>query len=297
MQASLLHRFSLIWTVATLFLVVAGGLVVSNEAGLSVPDWPLSYGKVMPPMEGGVFYEHGHRMVATTVGFLTIIMAVWLQRTERRAWLKRLGWAALGVVILQGVLGGLTVIYLLPKAISISHACLAQLFFSTTVAISIFTSPSWLRAHDSADDSGWPSMRSMAVVAPLVVLAQVALGAAFRHKALGILPHLGGALVVTLLVLYFAAVVLTQYSQIAMMRRMALALLWTTLAQVVLGIAAYLTRLSIMGAQPASVMVGFTVAHVATGALTLAFTIALGILTLRFIHAPTEAGAPHAARA
>lgn len=297
MQAPYLHRFSLIWSLATLFLVVAGGLVVSHEAGLSVPDWPLSYGKVMPPMEGGVFYEHGHRMVATTVGFLTIILAVWIQRTDKRAWLKRLGWAALGIVILQGVLGGLTVLYLLPKAISISHACLAQLFFSLTVAISIFTSPSWKNAHDSVEDSGFPSMRSMAIAAPLVVLAQVALGAAFRHKAMGIVPHLAGALVVTLLVLYFAAAVLTQYSQISLMRKMALALIWTTLAQVVLGIAAYLTRLSVLGDQPASVMVGFTVAHVATGALTLAFTIALAILTLRFVHAPTEAGAPHAARA
>jgi heme a synthase len=297
MQAPYLHRFSLIWTLATLFLVVAGGLVVSHEAGLSVPDWPLSYGKVMPPMEGGVFYEHGHRMVATTVGFLTIILAVWIQRTDKRVWLKRLGWAALGIVILQGVLGGLTVLYLLPKAISISHACLAQLFFSLTVAISIFTSPSWKNAHDSVEDSGFPSMRSMAIAAPLVVLAQVALGAAFRHKAMGIVPHLAGALVVTLLVLYFVAVVLTQYSQVSLMRKMALALTWTTLAQVVLGIAAYLTRLSVLGNQPASVMVGFTVAHVATGALTLAFTIALAILTLRFVHAPTEAGAPHAARA
>ena len=297
MQAPYLHRFSLIWTLATLFLVVAGGLVVSHEAGLSVPDWPLSYGKVMPPMEGGVFYEHGHRMVATTVGFLTIILAVWIQRTDKRAWLKRLGWAALGIVILQGVLGGLTVLYLLPKAISISHACLAQLFFSLTVAITIFTSPSWKSALDCVEDSGFPSMRSMAIVAPLLVLAQVALGAAFRHKALGIVPHLAGALVVTLLLLYFVAVVLTQYSQVSLMRKMALALTWTTLAQVVLGIAAYLTRLSVLGDQPASVMVGFTVAHVATGALTLAFTIALAILTLRFVHAPTEAGAPHAARA
>ncbi len=251
----------------------------------------------MPPMEGGVFYEHGHRMVATTVGFLTIILAVWIQRTDKRAWLKRLGWAALGIVILQGVLGGLTVLYLLPKAISISHACLAQLFFSLTVAISIFTSPSWKNANDSVEDSGFPSMRSMAIAAPLVVLAQVALGATFRHKAMGIVPHLAGALVVTLLILYFVAVVLTQYSQVSLMRKMALALIWTTLAQVVLGIAAYLTRLSVLGDQPASVMVGFTVAHVATGALTLAFTIALAILTLRFVHAPTEAGAPHAARA
>lgn len=297
MQTSSLHRFSVIWSFCTLFLLVAGGLVVSNQAGLSVPDWPLSYGKVMPPMEGGVFYEHGHRMVASGVGFLTIIMAVWLQRTERRVWLKKLGWTALGAVILQGVLGGLTVLYLLPKAISISHACLAQLFFSTTVAIAMFTSSAWQTEQTVMADSGWPSMRSMAVLAPVLVLAQIALGAAFRHKALGIIPHLAGALAVSLLILYFAAVVLTQYSQSELMRRTAQALLWITVLQVVLGIAAYLTRLNIVGEQTPAVMVGFTVAHVAMGALTLAFTLALAILTLRFIHAPAVQPSAQAVRA
>src|SRR5512144_838151 len=89
-----LHRFAVATAVATLFLIVAGGLVTSTESGLSVPDWPLSYGRLMPPMVGGVFYEHGHRMVATTVGILTIILAVWLSRREPRAWVRRLGYAA-----------------------------------------------------------------------------------------------------------------------------------------------------------------------------------------------------------
>src|ERR1700686_5250384 len=87
-----LHRFSVVVAVCTLFLVVAGGLVPSNDAGLSVPDWPLSYGKLMPKMEGGIFFEHGHRMIATTVGMLTIGLAIWLSRAERRRWLGRLGW-------------------------------------------------------------------------------------------------------------------------------------------------------------------------------------------------------------
>src|SRR3954452_25278944 len=86
-----LHRWSILLACATLLLVVAGGLVTSNDAGLSVPDWPLSYGKLMPPMEGGVRYEHSHRMVATTVGLLTIVLAVWLWRIEPRRWMRRLG--------------------------------------------------------------------------------------------------------------------------------------------------------------------------------------------------------------
>src|SRR5271165_382918 len=99
----------------------------------------------MPPMEGGILYEHGHRMVATTVGLLTIVSMIWLFRVDRRPWLRWLGVIALGAVILQGVLGGLTVLLLLPWWISTAHACLAQLFFSTTVAIAMFTSDWWAR--------------------------------------------------------------------------------------------------------------------------------------------------------
>src|SRR5437870_372472 len=185
-----LHRYTVVVAICTLFLVVAGGLVTSNDAGLSVPDWPLSYGKLMPPMEGGVFFEHGHRMVATTVGFLTIILALWLWRSETRRWMRGLGLVALAAVIAQGLLGGATVIYMLPKPVSISHACLAQLFFSTTVLIAMFTSAAWRRHEPIIEDSGSPSLRALALAAPACVLAQLALGAAARHRALGVLPHI-----------------------------------------------------------------------------------------------------------
>src|SRR5882757_1130474 len=127
-----LYRWSILLAFCTLLLVVAGALVTSRDAGLSVPDWPLSYGKLMPPMEGGILYEHGHRMIATTVGLLTIVSMLWILQTEKRRWLRILGVVALFAVIVQGVLGGLTVIYLLPWWISSAHASLAQLFFSTT---------------------------------------------------------------------------------------------------------------------------------------------------------------------
>src|SRR5262249_27902360 len=160
---------------------VAGGLVTSNDAGLSVPDWPLSYGKLMPPMEGGIFYEHGHRMVAAAVGLLTIILAVWLWRGERRIWLRRLGLIGLAAVILQGVLGGLPVIFLLPKPVSISHACLAELFFCTMVAIALFTSAGWQAGSRLVEDLGSPSLHTLSVATAACVLAQIALGAAARH--------------------------------------------------------------------------------------------------------------------
>src|SRR5258708_19271919 len=132
MERFWLHRYAVLLAVCTLFLVVAGASVTSKEAGLSVPDWPLSYGQVMPQVSGGVFFEHGHRMVGTTVGFMTIILAVWIALVETRKWMKTLGWIALGAVIVQGGLGGMTVKLLLPPAVSVSHACLAQLFFSLT---------------------------------------------------------------------------------------------------------------------------------------------------------------------
>src|SRR5450631_4100245 len=112
-----MHWFAIFLAFWTLLLVVAGGLVTSNDAGLSVPDWPLSYGKLMPKMEGGIFYEHGHRMVATFDGMLMVAMCVWLWMKDERRWMKWLGFIALFSVIFQGVLGGLTVIYLLPPAV------------------------------------------------------------------------------------------------------------------------------------------------------------------------------------
>src|ERR1700681_4955525 len=101
------HRFAVFTAVCTFLLLVAGALVTSNDAGLSVPDWPLSYGSLTPPMVGGIFYEHGHRMIASFVGLLSIVLAVWLWRLESRSWLQWLGVAAVGAVVAQGILGGI----------------------------------------------------------------------------------------------------------------------------------------------------------------------------------------------
>src|SRR6478609_3888692 len=134
----MLHRFSQFLAGCTVLLVLAGSLVTSTDSGLSVPDWPTTYGWSMftfPPSKwvGGILYEHSHRLIASTVGFLTIVLAVWLWREERRRWMKRLGGAALGAVVAQGLLGGLTVLFYLPAAISIAHAALAEIFFCITV--------------------------------------------------------------------------------------------------------------------------------------------------------------------
>jgi cytochrome c oxidase assembly protein subunit 15 len=282
METPWLHRFAVALAVCTLFLVVAGASVTSNQAGLSVPDWPLSYGKVMPAMTGGVFYEHGHRMVATTVGFMTVILVIWLWRVEKRKWMKVLGLVSLAAVIVQGVLGGMTVKFMLPKPVSVSHACLAQLFFSATVAIAIFTSPNWKRGPLYVEDSGWPSMRSLSLLTAILVLVQVALGAGYRHRAFDVMPHIIGSIFVTAFILLVSIFILAQFGSHPALKRAALALLLVTCIQVLLGIAAFMSGLSHQQATtPVTQTVLLTVTHVAAGALTLAASVSLCILVFR----------------
>lgn len=277
-----LHRFALVLAACTLFLVVAGAMVTSKDAGLSVPDWPLSYGRLMPPMEGNIFYEHGHRMVATAVGLMSIVLAVWLWRSPAPRWLKYTGLGAVGCVVAQGVLGGITVLWLLPPAVSSSHACLAEIFFSTTVAIAVFTSRSWQAGAAPVDDRGFLSLRLVALFLPVFVLFQVALGATARHKAIGSIYHIGNSALVTAAVLYVTLRILLYYARHDALRRSALAMLVVTFAQVFLGIAAYMSRLATVDAvQPMPVMVTFTVMHVAVGALTMAASVVLAIQVCR----------------
>jgi heme a synthase len=284
-----LHRWSVLLAFCTLLLVVAGGLVTSRDAGLSVPDWPLSYGKLMPPMEGGILYEHGHRMVATTVGLLTIVSMIWLFRSDQRRWLRWLGAIALAAVILQGVLGGLTVIFLLPWWISTAHACLAQLFFSTTVAIALFTSNWWLRGPVLAGELPKHPIRDLSLAAPVCVLAQLALGAAARHKAIGSIYPISAAPIVTGVILWVSLRILLHYAENRELRVASISLLAITFCQVFLGIGAFMSRIAYADAvQPMPLMVTFTVLHVAVGALTMAASVALAILVRRNVPAPAR---------
>src|SRR5258707_5124814 len=154
----MLHRFATFVAGCTVLLVLAGSLVTSTGSGLPVPDWPTRYGWNMfafPPSKwvGGILYEHGHRLIASTVGFLTIVLAVWLAIQDPRRWMKWLGAAALGAVIAQGVLGGLTVMFFLPASVSTAHAGLAEIFFCMTVAIALFTSPRWMAGYGGIVES------------------------------------------------------------------------------------------------------------------------------------------------
>jgi len=289
MKSSWLHRYAILVAVCTLLLVLAGASVTSKEAGLSVPDWPLSYGQVIPDMTGGVLFETGHRDIAGVVGILTIILAIWIQRVEKRQWMRRLGWVALSLVVAQALLGGATVLMLQPPPVSIAHACLAQLFFSVTVAIAVFTSRKWQEGPEPVEDYGWPSLRSLAILTPVLILVQIALGAGFRHRAFGLLPHVIGAMLVPLVILLTGIFVLQQFPKHRALRPAASGLLGITLVQVFLGVIAYIARIN--AAEYPLAMVLTTVAHVATGGLTLAASVVLAIQIRRNVRVRTPEAA------
>ena len=181
----MLRLFSKLVCFSTLLLIFVGGMVTSTGSGLSVPDWPLSYGTFFPPMVGGVFYEHGHRMVASVVGFLMLCLAIWLWRVEKRCWVRRLGWTALGAVIAQGLLGGLTVLLFLPPPVSICHGILAQTFFILTIIIA-YSQSAERQKREGEKLAPNPFFTKLVFIFAAVVYIQLILGAIMRHTKSGL---------------------------------------------------------------------------------------------------------------
>jgi len=298
-----------------------------------VPDWPTSFrhspissAYFQVPLVGGVLYEHGHRMIAELIGFLTVVLAIWTWRTDHRPWMRKLGLAALGTVILQGVLGGITVLTGLPPAVSSAHAALGQAFFCIAVAISLFTGRRWVSEEPGSqavmgrgssvvgktepctfsslsakDQTGTenrepatdasPGSSGLPVLAWFAVSAiyvQLFLGAMFRHHGMRFLPHLVMAAVVTLIVLWTVFRTLSRYRQIPQLRHPASVLLGLLLAQLTLGFLAYMTRVmwSSNAEQAGMAMVAATVTHVAVGALLLATAVVLAIQVSRHVRIP-----------
>jgi len=290
----MLHLFAKFVVACTVFLVLAGSLVTSTDSGLAVPDWPTTYGWNMftfPPSMwvGGIFYEHGHRLIASTVGVLTIVLAIWIWRVDPRPWMKRLGVAALAAVILQGILGGITVLYFLPTPVSTAHAGLAEIFFCLTVAIALFTSPRWIGETDAVDDE---RLRTLATGTTILVYVQILIGAAMRHSDAGLaipdfpwmfgglvpdrwnagiavhFAHRVGAVFVTVAVLSTAGRVCSRYAGRGVLVRPAALIVGLVMVQITLGAFTVLTRLN----------VAVNSAHVVCGALVLATSL---VLTLR----------------
>ncbi|HEV2494555.1 MAG TPA: COX15/CtaA family protein [Terriglobia bacterium] len=288
-----LARYAAFVAFATFLLIIAGALVTSNDAGLSVPDWPTSFGTFrMPRMVGGVKYEHGHRMIAGTVGLLTIFLALWLWRSDERRWVRRLGGLAVLTVIAQAVLGGITVLFFLPAPISVAHACLAQLFFCITVSLALFTRYDWHWDGPRAEDAGSPSLRQLAAATTAAIFLQLMLGAAFRHDAFGIIPHVIGAVVVTVGILWLLVRVLAKHQDDTRLVRSAVVLTVLLAVQVLLGIGSYIERLAELKApQPLPPAVTVTTTHVAVGALVLAASLVVTLEVFR-----TFAASGHAVR-
>ena len=185
-----LHYYSIFVAAAILLLICSGGLVTSNEAGLTVPDWPTTYGYNMFAFPvsrwvGGIFYEHTHRLFASAVGFLTLILTIWAVVTETRTWVKYLALAASVAVIFQGVLGGLRVVWL-KDYLGIFHACLAQGYLVLVSIIALITSKAWI--YPNLDRTkNFP--RVLAIVSfgtVLCIYIQLALGATMRHQHAGL---------------------------------------------------------------------------------------------------------------
>src|SRR5258708_7571781 len=313
------HRFAVFVACATFFLIIAGANVTSHDAGLATSDWPLSNGQVFPKMVGNLFWEHGHRLVATTVGLLTIglviyfylgVLTAWLVRRglvrdkggpyrgEPRRWVRRLAVVALGAVVAQGLLGGLTVKLMLPLAVSAAHATLAQLFFCTMVSLSIFTSAGWQEDRRTLTDKGTVPLRYLLVAATVTIFLQLILGATLRHSAPWdrllpielVLAHIGGAVAVTLLLGSAVLLVFRRHAAERYLTNPARIVLVLLVLQLFLGIAAYLTRLaSPNDPQPLNPMIGITVAHVACGALVFATTIVLTLRAFRIMRASEPA--------
>jgi len=285
------HRFAVFTAGATFLLIIAGALVTSNDAGLSVPDWPTSFGSLykIPHLVGGVRFEHTHRMIAQFVGFLSIVLAIWTWRADRRRWMKYLGVTALGVVIAQGILGGLTVLFYLPPAISSAHAALAQTFFCVAVLIAIFTGQRWMEEAPRVDvDEQRPSLFILALLSIFVLYVQLILGALFRHHGLSWWPHVVNSGTVAIVLSWTAVRALSQYSKIDPVRRPAITMLSLLIAQLCLGFVAFLTRVAWGhdALQPELPMVISTVAHVAVGALLLATTVVLAAQVWRHVPMP-----------
>ena len=282
-----IHKFSIFVVCWTALLLTAGALVTSKDAALSVSDWPTSFGMYFPPLRmlsGGAFYEHSHRVIAAILGIFIIILAVMLWQKEERPRLKWLGFLALAGVIFQGVLGGLTVIKLLHYWLPVMHACTAELMFAILVSIAFFTSHWWMENLPQYEDRGSPSIHSIVTFNAIIIFVQVLLGAGFRHQYITVKPHVMGSVVVLASVIWTASVLRRRFAHVKEITRVRVALHAILGLQILLGIAAYWSRISTAAdPQPMPVMITFTVIHTVVGALLFATSIIAVLLCYRLV--------------
>jgi cytochrome c oxidase assembly protein subunit 15 len=282
------HRLALLTAGATFPLLFIGGLVTSKGAGLAVPDWPTTFGYNMflypwSEMVGNIFYEHSHRLVASSVGILTILLcaALWLQ--EARPWVRWLGAGALGLVIVQGVVGGLRVV-LLEQTLAILHACLAQAFFALAVGLAVFTSSDWSRTEHRVNSAHAIRFRVLCLFTTALVYLQAVSGAVVRHSGAAVDLHVALALVVALHVALVARRAWKFHRAEERLRRPAIVLIALLVVQLTLGVGSYLGKFSSLGAVwSRPLVVAVTTTHVVTGALLLVTCLVLTLRAFRFL--------------
>jgi len=270
---------------ATFILLIAGALVTSNDAGLSIPDWPTSFHTFkVPNLTGGIRYEWSHRAVAGSIICLTVSIAIWTWIADKRRWMKWLGVAALSTILAQAILGGLTVLLLQPPWVSSAHAAVGQTFFCIAVCIAIFTSRKWIEEEPRVElDIRRPSLSALVGFSIFMLYLQLILGAMFRHHGMSWWPHVLNAVLVSVVLAWTCIRALSQYPKIDVIRRSAVTMLSLLIAQLCLGFTAFITRVAWGhdAVQPELPMVVSTVAHVAVGALLLATSIVLFIQVRR----------------
>jgi cytochrome c oxidase assembly protein subunit 15 len=281
------HKYSVFVVCWTVLLFVAGALVTSKDAALSVTDWPTSHGVMVPPfssLQGGDLFEFSHRVFAGGLGVFTLVLAVLLWVKEKRPWLRRLGVIAVLGVVVQAILGGQVVIRLLHYWLPVIHACFAQIVFGAVLSIAVFTSKWWVSERPQLEDTGSPSIRTIVMLNAGVIYLQVILGAGFRHKDIPIWPHMGGALVVLGMVIWTAVALRKRFGASRELSKARVLLHAIFGTQLLLGFGAYWSRLSTADApQPMPVMVTLTVIHTVVGAILFAFSILIVLLCYRLV--------------
>ena len=281
------HKYAVFVVCWTILLFVAGALVTSKDAALSVPDWPKSFGTWFPSLRmlaGGAFFEHSHRVIAGAMGIFTLLLAILVWMKEKRTWLRWLSAIAVGGVVAQAVLGGQVVRQLLHYWLPVAHASFAQVVFSAVLGVAVFTSKWWVSEQPQLEDSGAPSIHFLAILNSAAIYLQVILGAGFRHREIPIWPHLAGALVVLGVVTWTAVALRKRFGQSRELRKARILLHAIFGTQFLLGFGAYWSRLSTADApQPMPVMVWLTVIHTVVGAILFAFSVLVVLLCYRVV--------------
>lgn len=287
------HRFANFLVCWTVLLFVAGALVTSNDAALSVPDWPKSHGSWIPPLDtlrAGALFEFSHRAIAGSLGVFMLILAIVLWVKDRRSALRWFGVIAVVGVAVQAVLGGQVVIQMLHYWLPVIHACFAEIVFAAVVAIALFTSKWWMSERPQVEDNGTPSIHMLAMLNAAVIFLQVILGAGFRHKDIPIWPHIAGAGVVLGMVTWTAVALRKRFGSSRELSKTRVMLHAILGVQLLLGFGAWWSRLSTAEApQPMPVMVTFTVIHTVVGALLFALSVVVVLLCYRLVPRKREA--------